>query len=139
MKVALSTITLTLTHKNYPNTSKHVKNTTLLYLSQDRIWIFIMSYVSLSSFEVRCDCSCCWYWWNCWPWLSFHSGSVCSGVSGYTRVLGFARRLRKKLKKLNAFITNFMCTYRFWRTDVSLHVTLYFFNITIVDALLIRM
>jgi hypothetical protein len=29
---------------------------------------------------VRGDCSFCWYWWNCWPWLfkiSFHNSGTC--------------------------------------------------------------
>ena len=49
--------------------------TTVLCLSHIGTWIYIshMSYVMVffyvQWFEVRGDCSFCWYWWNCWPSL----------------------------------------------------------------------
>ena len=24
--------------------------------------------------KVRCDCSFCWYWWNCWSFYDLHNG-----------------------------------------------------------------
>jgi len=53
--------------------------TTLLYLSQAKIWISICICQDIFVFndiEAKGSCSHCWYWWNCWPALfklSFHN------------------------------------------------------------------
>ena len=45
--------------------------TVCVYLIVLSVWILVhfvyrdLFYVQL--FEVRGDCSLCWYWWNCWP------------------------------------------------------------------------
>ena len=30
---------------------------------------YVMVFFMFNYFKVRCDCSFCWYWWNCWPSL----------------------------------------------------------------------
>jgi hypothetical protein len=41
-------------------------------LSQTKTWISNVKchgLIYVQWFEVRDDCSFCWYWWNCWPSL----------------------------------------------------------------------
>ena len=65
-------------NKGLLGSTNRFKHATLVCLFHARTWISNVNWHGLFYFQwfkVRGDCSCCWYWWNCWPSLlklSFH-------------------------------------------------------------------
>jgi hypothetical protein len=55
-------------------------HTTFLHLSQTRTWISNILFYGFSIFNdlslLQGVCLFCWYWWDCWPPLSFHNKCI---------------------------------------------------------------